>query len=236
MDIIDNNFDFTYDFAYLGLLTLVVMENAFGKKAMIFGYISPYTLLLLIGIYKNILMFIFLVLFIPIVLSLDDNFFNDMKNYDYIKIIILFGKIIFHFLRGLFNWILVDRFSPSHLALSLILEFISYNITLMAFGFASQIDIVQISIRLILYLILFLAAMFHNEIFIITKCGLGDNTLLFLEERLKEEKLLSDLNADREELKRYDTMVELELTEENNNENNNEQENEPDDNNNKVDD
>ena len=223
LDNIDDNFDYSYDFAYLGLLTLVVMENAFGKKAMIFGYISPYTLLLLIGIYKNILMFIFLVLFIPIMLSLDDNFFNDMKNYDYIKIIILFGKIIFHFLRSLFNWILVDRFSPSHLALSLILEFISYNITLMAFGFAGEIDTIQISLRLILYLILFLAAMFHNEIFIITKCGLGDNTLLFLEERLKEEKLLSDLNADREELKRYDTMVELELTEENNNENNNEQ-------------
>ena len=98
----------------------------------------------------------------------------------------------------------------------------------MSFGFAGEIDTVQISLRLILYLILFLAAMFHNEIFIITKCGLGDNTLLFLEERLKEEKLLSDLNADREELKRYDTMVELELTEENNNE----QENEQDDNNN----
>jgi len=93
-----------------------------------------------------------------------------------------------------------------------------------------KINLFQIIIRIFLYIILFVAAMIHNEIFIITKCGLGDNTLLFLEEKLKEEKLLSDENTDKEELRRYDTMIELEFHD--NNRNNNEGENEQDDNNN----
>ena len=56
LDIADDDFDFTLDLAYFGVLLLIVLENAYGKKAMIFGYISPYTLLLLIGILAFILL------------------------------------------------------------------------------------------------------------------------------------------------------------------------------------
>ena len=117
-----------FEFCYLLILLFLVLENTFGKKAMIFGYISPYTLLILIGIYKNILIFIFLVLFIPIMLSLEENFFNDLNDFDGDKILLLLGGFLFNFLSNLFNWILIDRFSPSHLALSLIVENLSFNI------------------------------------------------------------------------------------------------------------
>ena len=233
LDCAEENFDYGMDFAYFALVILLVLENAYGKKAMTFGYISPYTLLILIGIYKNILIFIFLVLFIPIMLSLEENFFADIKNFGKIKILLLLGNIFVYFFKSLFNWILIDRFSPSHLALSLIVENLSFNIIyIITYGLDEKYKIknkFQTSIRIILYIILFLAAMIHNEIFIITKWGLGENTKLFLEEKLKEEKLLSNSDTDKDILKKFDTMIAIELEEEkeqDDNDNNNKDEKE----------
>ena len=220
LDIIADIIEWEFEFGYLLILSLLVLENTFGKKAMIFGYISPFTLLILIGIYKNILIIIFLALYLPIMGTLNENFFNDVKEFDYIKIIILVGNFFVNFLKNLFNWILIDRFSPSHLALSLILENLSYLIVMIILFKAGhnedlQKNTLQISIRIFLYFILFVAAMIHNEIFIITKCGLGNKTKLFLEENLKEEGLLS-FSEDIEILRRYDTMIELESNNNNN--------------------
>ena len=58
---------------------------------------------------------------------------------------------------------------------------------------------------------------------------MGENTKLFLEEKLKEEKLLSNFDTDKDILKRFDTMVEIELEEEkeqDDNDNNNKDEKE----------
>ena len=60
--------------------------------------------------------------------------------------------------------------------------------------------------------------MIHNEIVVITKWGLGENTKLFLDEKVKEEMLLSNLETDENVLKRYDTMIEMKLTYNNENE------------------
>ena len=72
--------------------------------------------------------------------------------------------------------------------------------------------------------------MLHNEIFIITKCGLGDNTKLYLEKRLEEEKILSNPDTKMEELSRYDTVYAIEM-ENNPKENGNEQADNDDNNN-----
>ena len=88
-------------------------------------------------------------------------------------------------------------------------------------------------IRIILYAILFLAAMIHNEIFIITKWGLGENTKLFLEEKLKEEKLLSNSDTDKDILKKFDTMIAIELEEEKEQDDNDNNNNDEDGKNNK---
>ena len=237
LDNINDNFDWGMDLAYFGVLILLVLEKAYGKKAMTFGYISPYTLLILIGIYKNILIFIFLVLFIPIMLSLEENFFNDLNDFDGDKILLLLGGFLFNFLSNLFNWILIDRFSPSHLALSLIVAQLSFNI-IYALIYSSEenyevYDKAGLGIRIILYAILFLAAMIHNEIFIITKWGLGENTKLFLEEKLKEEKLLSNSDTDKDILKKFDTMIAIELEEEKEQDDNDNNNNDEDGKNNK---
>ena len=229
LDIVEESFDWAYDPAYFAVLALINLENIFGKKAMIFGYISPYALLFLIGVYKSILILIFLVIFIPIMLSIENNFFADKNNFDSIQVLILIGTFFSNFLKNLFNWILVDRFSPSHLALALIFEFISFNL-IVATNKKQKINLFQIIIRIFLYLILFVAAMIHNEIFIITKCGLGDNTKLYLEKRLEEEKILSNPDTKMEELSRYDTVYAIEM-ENNPKENGNEQADNDDNNN-----
>ena len=132
---------------------------------------------------------------------------------------------------------LIDRFSPSHLALSLILENVSYNfVTIINLKEDNEEELdkelPQIIIRIVLYVILFIAAMIHNEIFIITKCDLGSKTKLFLEKKQEEERLLSFSN-DINFLKRYDTVMELESKDNEDNEGENVQDNKIDEKNGK---
>ena len=212
-------FYFLYDI----YLSFIAIENAYGKKAMIYGYISPFSLLILKGVYKIILMSIFLIIFIPIMVTIEDNFLADIKYFDSNKLFLIVVYFFSYFLKNLFNWILIDRFSPSHLALSLILENLSYLIvyTINYDGNdEGKVPIWEICIRIFIYFILFITALFHNEIFIITKWGLGANTKLFLEERQKKEMLLSNLDTDTDILKKYDTMIEMEQNINHDNENN----------------
>ena len=208
-----------YIFMYVITLVFLVLENAYGKKAMVFGYVSPYTLLIFKGAYKLILLVVFSAIFIPIMFSIEGDFFSDITDFDSMQIFMIFLNFVFSFFKNLFNWILIDRFSPSHLALSLILEDLSYLVITLIF----EDDVVDVKgdnnnslpaydsvTRIIIYFVLFIAALIHNEIFIITKCGLGNNTKLFLDEKVKEELLLSNLEADTEFLKRFDTMIEME--------------------------
>ena len=222
-DIVGEVSNFYYNLLNDIYLSLLVIENAYGKKAMIYGYISPFSLLIYKGVYKIILMSIFLIIFIPIMVTLEDNFFGDIKYFDSKKLFLIIIGFFSFFLKNLFNWILIDRFSPSHLALSLILENVSYLISYTINNGRNDegnIPIWEIFIRIFIHFILFFTALFHNEIFIITKWGLGINTKLFLEERQKEEMLLSNLDTDKDILKKYDTMIEMEQNINHDNENN----------------
>ena len=63
-------------------------------------------------------------------------------------------------------------------------------------------------IRIILYLILIIGVMIHNEIIIINTCGLGSDTKYFLDIKVEIEQLYSDTD-DPEILKRYETLDEM---------------------------
>ena len=222
-DIVSESSNLYYNLLDDIYLSLIVIENAYGKKAMIYGYISPFSLLIYKGVYKIILMSIFLIIFIPIMVTIEDNFLADIKYFDSNKLFLIVVYFFSYFLKNLFNWILIDRFSPSHLALSLILENVSYLISYTINNGRNDegnIPIWEIFIRIFIHFILFFTALFHNEIFIITKWGFGTNTKLFLEERQKEEMLLSNLDTDKDILKRYDTMIEMEQNINHDNENN----------------
>ena len=84
--------------------------------------------------------------------------------------------------------IIIDRFSPNHLPLAYTLD---------SFGFTLS-TIIQLAIEnkyinwnyyamFAVYIILLIAAMIHNEIFIINKCGLNEKTKYFLDIKLNEE-------------------------------------------------
>ena len=200
-DFLDIELEFLNVFIYDLYILFLALENAYGKKAMMYGYISPFSLLIYKGVYKIILTSIFLIIFIPIMVTKEDNFFNDIKYFDTYKLSLFMIGFFFTFLKNLFNWILIDRFSPSHLALSLILENVSYLISFtIDYGGNDEgnISTFEICIRIFIHFILFVTALFHNEIFIITKWGFGDNTKLFLEERQKEEMFLSNLDTDKD--------------------------------------
>ena len=64
----------------------------------------------------------------------------------------------------------------------------------------------EIFIRIFIYI----ASLIHNKIFIITKWGLGENTKLFMDEKVKEEILLSNTDTDNNVLKRYNSMIDSE--------------------------
>ena len=66
-------------------------------------------------------------------------------------------------------------FSPNHLALSLLSENIAYLVSYIIYYANNQggdYELWEIFIRIFIHIILFIAALIHNEIFIITKWGL----------------------------------------------------------------
>ena len=198
LDFINGYFGFLEMLWYSFILLTFVLENTYGKKAMIYGFLSPFSLLIFRGIYKLIFLVIFQIIFIPIKMSIDNKFIGDIKVFNGIEILLAFLYFIFYFLKDLFNFIIIDRFSPNHLALSFLLENIGYLISyIINFGNNNEGEYKpwEIIIRFFIYIILFIAALIHNEIVIITKCGLGENTKLFMDEKAKEELLLSSPDA-----------------------------------------
>ena len=208
-------FDIFYVYDLLEILIFLIplvcfaLENTYGKKAMIYGFLSPFNLLIYRGVYKLIFLIVFLATFIPIEISKNNNFFGDINDFSEKEALISFSYFIFYFLKDLFNFIIIDRFSPNHLALSLLIEKISYLIAYIinySTNEEGDYELWLIFIRIFIYIILFIAALIHNEIFIITKWGLGESKL-FMDEKVKEEILLSNPDIDINVLKRYDSMV-----------------------------
>ena len=146
-------------------------------------------------------------------MSIDNKFIGDIKVFNGIEILLAFLYFIFYFLKDLFNFIIIDRFSPNHLALSFLLENIGYLISyIINFGNNNEGEYKpwEIIIRFFIYIILFIAALIHNEIVIITKCGLGENTKLFMDEKAKEELLLSSPDAEEIVLEKSDSTIDYE--------------------------
>ena len=86
---------------------------------------------------------------------------------------------------------IIDKFSPSHLALTTTLEGFAGEIFVIISNIKSGKDInYQGYINLGIHFIVFIGAMIHNEIFIINKCGLNEKTQLFLNKEFKKEILI----------------------------------------------
>ena len=112
-------------------------------------------------------------------------------------------------------FIIIDRFSPNHTPLILLLEeLINFIISIIKAEkptLKEEYKIIgwDLYIRIFLYLISFIGVLLHNEIIVINYCGLGSDTKYFLD--IKFEKEEEYINADNpEELRKFETMTEME--------------------------
>ena len=119
-----------------------------------------------------------------------------------INLLISFGILFCDFFFQTFVLIIIDRFSPSHVPLGFIIYTFCFNIYRIIKYIINDKEINwKIYFYFLLYIILFIGAMIHNEIFIINKWGFNTNTKLFLNFKLDEERTISiiDENDDNED-------------------------------------
>ncbi len=194
-------------------LVFYCLEYIYCKKAILYGYISVYLLMIIKGVIKLIL----LILLTIILFLVKKDFFDAIPFlFSYTKnIILLLLYIICDFFMNLSLFIIIDRFSPNHTSFILLLEeLINFIISIIKAEKPTLKEEYKIMgwdlyIRIFLYLISFFGVLLHNEIIVINYCGLGSDTKYFLD--IKFEKEEEYINADNpEELRKFETMTEME--------------------------
>ena len=197
MDIIDinkkdNNPKATFIFILIRILSSIFysIEDAFSKIIITYNSMSPYHFLFFRGIIVNVLVIILSIVFIFIELPDEkgDNsivFTRFWKVYDKTKNILI--AIILFFLDFLYNvniFFIIDKFTSSHLAMSMILgHFSNLFISL----FKKDVEISDFFLRLIIYLILIIASAIHNEFIILNFCEFQKHTKIFLEKEAEKD-------------------------------------------------
>ena len=199
---------YIYLFLILNYLFLAV-EYSLGKRVMLYGYISIYLLLVIRGLFKIIIGIIFS-LFLYIFDK--EKFFGNMSYcLEGIKLFYFLFNIIIYFFESIFLWIIIDRFSPNHIPLAIlikqIVDFIISLILTYNNNDSSSFNW-DLYIRIFLYAILIIGVLIHNEIIVINICGLASDTKYFLDLKLKNEELYSD-SDEPEVLQKFET-IELE--------------------------
>ena len=189
-----------YIFSHLSII-FYSLEYSYGKKALLYGYISVYLLLIMKGIFK----FILVILLSIILLIVKKDVFIGFKYFTigpkYALLII--ANIISRFFINLFLWLIIDRFSPNYFPLALIFEqlcnFIIEQI------YQDEKIVWETYVRIALYIISFIGVMIHNEVIVINICNLGSDTKYFLDKIVKSEELYSSSN-NPDILKRFETF------------------------------
>ena len=201
------------------------IEDVIGKKVMITFFLNIYTLLLCRALTGTIIFIIFSIPFIFIKIKDVSGVYKEGEN----DIIIFSGiadllkdfsyKIIFfvltNFFYNIFIWLIIDNFSPSHYAISTVLESLGTLIRL----WIMEPDQVHLPLlRIFIYIILIIAGIIHTEMIVINYCGLEKNTKLFLDYLENED--LKSIN-DNTPLEKKEIDLEEYTVEDNNDELNN---------------
>ena len=174
---------------------LLCLLYVFGKKYLDSFYVSPYNLILYIGI---ICSFIFLVYDLIVYLIVRDN--NDnihgiilgfQKNGSSSFVILFLLDIIFSFSCNIGIWLSIYYFTPFHFIISeLISEYIYYTYDWL-FG-DSDYEAGNIILYSLIYLINLFLSLVFNEIIILNFCDLDFNTKIKIEQREKKDKILAN--------------------------------------------
>ena len=176
------------------------VEDVIGKKILMEEFISIYELLVFRALFETVLDALFSIPFIfvevtdrskgvdetGIIFSRILDLFQDLN---FFKIILF---IITNLFYNIFIWLIIDKFSPSHYAISNILESFGTLIRL----WITEPDSVDLPVlRMFIFFILIFASFIHTEMIVINYLGLQKNTKLFLDYIEKDElKLINDPN------------------------------------------
>ena len=198
-------------------IVFYAVEDVIGKKLLMEEFISIYTLLLYRAIFGTIFMIIFSIPFIFVKVTDTSNPNNPVTEIIFNRILKLFEdlnayKIILFNINNLFYnifiWLIIDKFSPSHYSISIILE---------SFGTLIRLWITEPEktdlpvLRMFIFFILIFASFIHTELIVINYCDLQKNTKLFLDEIEKSEfKNIDDIKNGRNSRGQSINMVELE--------------------------
>ena len=180
---------------------LLSIKDNYSKRVLFQEYISTYGLMLFMGLYELLFLIIFSIPFI-FVKTRDTNniiFVDFLVFLKGKKLIMSIGLFISYFAYEIFLLIIIDKFSPSHLPLAFTLYIILNNIyIIIKDSLNNNENILHILLSFIVYAILLIAAMIHNEIIIINRCGLSKNTKMFLNIELDKETLDTIIPMDDE--------------------------------------
>ena len=195
---------------YLNIaILIIILIFDYGKKLILYAYISIYKLLIMKGIIK----LFYNAIFSLIVLIVKKGIFIIFKVYfsELKYILLIIGKIIANFFNELFLWIIIDRFSPNHTPLILIGEEIcNFALDLIFVGKFHIMGFFKY-IRIVLYLISLFGVLLHNEIIVINVCGLGSDTKYFLDDIAKNEEIYNTTD-DPDIIKRFETLEMIDFT------------------------
>ena len=107
----------------------------------------------------------------------------------------VFLFILTNFFYNIFIWLIIDKFSPSHYAISNIFESTG---TLIRLWITEKDSVQQPVVRLIIYIILIFGSLIHSEMIVLNFCNMQKKTKLFMElkEKIEIDQILLDKELD----------------------------------------
>ena len=186
------------------ILTIIFysIEDVIGKKVLLDDLMNIYSLIFYRAVVETVLLIFFSIPFIFLQIT------NRAKNPPetsniYLQVGKLFDRdeiykvvlfILTNFFYNIFIWLIVDKFSPSHYAISNIFESTG---TLIRLWITEKDSVQQPVVRLFIYLILIFGSLIHSEMIVLNFCGMQTNTKLFLVEKEKDE--IDEILLDKEQ-------------------------------------
>ena len=193
------------------------IEDVIGKKLLLDSLASVYGLLLYRGLINVVLNFLFSIPFMFIEVTdtskiiegtnqrieetgiIFKRILNLFDNLNFFKINMF---VITNLFYNIFIWLIIDKFSPSHYSISLILESFGTLIRL----WIIEPDTVDLPVlRMFIFFILIFGSFIHTEMIVINYCDLQKNTKLFLDEiEQKDIDSIKNFRLDRRSLNDLD--------------------------------
>ena len=224
----DKENNITMSIIYMLIIILVALlyslENVISKYIFLVNFVSTYGLILIKSSFHFVYLIIFSIPFIfrkiddekgesRIIFSMIADVFKD-KSY----IFLFIGYTITSFFHNNLCYKIIDIFSPNHFTISRLLENVGiFIIDLIMDGYGSIGDLI---VKIIMYILLILAAFIYNEFLVINICGLSKNTKLFLDYEVEDELLFekqsddsSNLSSDTNDRDNTFGLNEIELVE-----------------------